>query len=187
MTLTSDSQSSLHWILSVCSLAWTLDGKKLISGSSDGSIRIFNTATWQLNAILKGHGRDIISVLSLSWSDRLLASASFDNTARLWDLDTNLPIGPPLEHKYSVGCAAFSADGKQLVTGCEDENAYVWDIATILKETGQEDLLAIPHVSANTKHEHLLNLIDIASPQAPKDGLEQKVCITLRLFMNTTR
>jgi WD40 repeat protein len=38
--LTSDSQSSLQWILSVCSLAWTSDGKKLISGSSDGSIRI---------------------------------------------------------------------------------------------------------------------------------------------------
>ena len=134
LTWMSDSQSSLDWILSVCSLTWTLDGKKLISGSSDGSIRIFNTATWQLNAILEGHGRDTISALALSWNDCLLASASYDNTVRLWNLDANLPIGPPLEHKYTVGCAAFSADGKQLVTGCEDDNAYVWDVVAILNK-----------------------------------------------------
>jgi WD40 repeat protein len=54
--------------------------------SSDGSIRILNTTVWQLSAILEGDGRDTVSALSLSWNDRLLASASFDNTARLWDL-----------------------------------------------------------------------------------------------------
>jgi len=131
----------------VCSLAWTSDQKKLITGS-DSSIRIFDTATWQQIAILEGHKGPVYS-LSLFRNDRLLASGSEDKTARLWDLDTNLPVGPPLQHQAIVQSAAISVDGKLLVTGCRDTNAYVWDIHTILKDAGLEDLLSIPDVSVN--------------------------------------
>jgi WD40 repeat protein len=79
----------------VYSLAWTSDGKKLISGSL-GPIRIFDTATWQQIAILEGH-TSIVEAICLSPNNRLLASASWDKTAHLWDLDTNLPVGPPLQ------------------------------------------------------------------------------------------
>jgi hypothetical protein len=41
----------------------------------------------------------------------------------------------------------MSADGKLLVTACEDNNVYLWDIHAILKEAGLEDLLSIPDVS----------------------------------------
>jgi len=129
-------------------LAWTLDQKKLIAGSYP-SIRIFDTATWQQIAILEGH-INTVSSLSLFENDRLLASGSFDKTARLWNLETNLPVGPPIQHKELVFSAAISADGKQLVTGCGDKNAYVWDIHTTLKAAGLEDLLSIPDVSVNT-------------------------------------
>jgi len=132
----------------VYSLAWTSDQKKLIAGSS-GSIRIFDTATWQQIAILEGH-TNTVSSLSLFQNDRLLASASDDETACLWNLETNLPVGPPIQHQDSVNGAAISADGKQLVTGCDDENAYVWDIHTILKDAGLEDLLSTHDVNTST-------------------------------------
>jgi len=125
----------------VCCLAWTSDQKKLISGSYT-SIRIFDTATWQQIAILEGHTRSVCS-LSLFQNDRLLASTSYDETARLWNLDTNLPIGPPIQHEDLVRSAAISADGKLLVACCRDKNTYVWDIHTILKGGGLEDLLSI--------------------------------------------
>ncbi|KAG2135838.1 WD40-repeat-containing domain protein [Suillus clintonianus] len=114
----------------VWSLAWTSDEKKLIAGSN-GSIRIFNTATWQQIGVLEGH-KHVVYAVTLSRNDRLLASTSWDHTARLWDLDTNLQVGPPLEHPDEVDCAAFSVDGKLLITGCADTNAYMWDINTIL-------------------------------------------------------
>ncbi|KIK33432.1 hypothetical protein CY34DRAFT_62452, partial [Suillus luteus UH-Slu-Lm8-n1] len=90
----------------VHSLAWTSDGKKLISGSYK-LIRIFDTATWQQIAILEGHTQHV-NAISLSRNDRLLVSASDDQTARLWNLDTNLSVGPPLQHQQNLRSAALS-------------------------------------------------------------------------------
>jgi WD40 repeat protein len=131
----------------VWSLAWTSDQKNLITGSNT-SITIFDTATWQQIAILEGHQTSVYC-LSLFQNDRLLASGSFDETVRLWNLDTNLPIGPPLQHQDTVQSAAISADGKLLVTGCGNQHGYVWDIHTTLKDAGLEELLSILDVSVN--------------------------------------
>lgn len=133
----------------VWTLAWTSDGKKVISGSF-GPIRIFDTATWEEIAILEGHTRQVRAI-SLSPNERLLASASRDSTVYLWNLDTNLPVGPSLQHQSVVECAAFSADGRLLVTGCYDQNVYVWDSHTILKEAGLEGLLPISDAAARRK------------------------------------
>jgi WD40 repeat protein len=87
--------------------------------------------------------------LTLFTNDRILASTSWNGTVRLWELDTNLQVGPPLQHEHSVRCAAFSADGKLLSTACDDKNAYVWDVhEAILKGAGLEDL-PIKTVSVN--------------------------------------
>jgi len=142
---TGNLLSTIKHDFAVSSLAWTSDQKKLIAGSYS-TIGIFDTSTWQQIATLEGHTSTLCS-LSLFENDRLLASTSWDTTARIWNLDTNLPIGPPLQHRDKVESAAISADGKLLVTGCRDKNAYVWDIHTILKDAGLEDLLSIPDVS----------------------------------------
>jgi WD40 repeat protein len=120
-------------------LAWTSDGQKLISASLC-QIGIFNTATWNQIATLEGH-QDWVFAITLSHNNRLLASTSFDHTARVWNLDTNLPVEPPLQHKDRVNSAAFSANGRVLVTASRDKNAYTWDIHAILKQAGLEYLL----------------------------------------------
>jgi hypothetical protein len=45
--------------------------------------------------------------------------------------------------------ATISADGRLLVTGCMDGNAYIWDIQIILTEAGIEDMLCTPNVSVH--------------------------------------
>jgi WD40 repeat protein len=146
-TKTGELLSMIKLETIVFCLAWTSDGKKLISGSYDGSIRIFDTATLRQIAIIGGHKYEVYAI-SLFQNEQLLASASLDNTVRLWNLDTKLPVGPPLQHTEGVDAAAISTDEKLLVTGCRDHNAYVWDIHDILTEAGLEDPPSIPDASA---------------------------------------
>jgi WD40 repeat protein len=141
------STIEVNW--AVWSLTWTSDQKKLIAGIVNGLISIFDTATWQEIAVLDEHDDEPVYSLSLFPNDRLLASSSWDNTARLWNLNTNLPVGPPLLHEDDVQSTAFSADGKLLSTACGDKNAHVWDVQAILKTAGLEDLLSISDVSKN--------------------------------------
>ncbi|KAG2753392.1 WD40 repeat-like protein [Suillus brevipes Sb2] len=121
-------------------LAWSPDGKTLVSGSGENSIRTWNTKTWEQLALLKGHTSAVYRI-AISPNGRILASASFDNTARLWNLENSQPISSPLHHANPVTCVSFSADGTLLSTGCDDKNAYIWDVSAILKEAGLDDLL----------------------------------------------
>ncbi|KIK39018.1 hypothetical protein CY34DRAFT_808783 [Suillus luteus UH-Slu-Lm8-n1] len=125
---------------SMCCLAWTKDGKTLISASYDHSIRTWNTSNWEQTAALVEHTHFIFAI-AISPNDRILASVSLDKTTRLWNLDNGRPISSPIQHAEQVNCVAFSAGGKRLATGCFDKNAYIWDVAAILTEAGLDDLL----------------------------------------------
>jgi WD40 repeat protein len=60
------------------------DGTWLASGSSDGTVRIWDTATGQARATLKGHGGRVRSV-AVAPDGTWLATGSDDNTVRIWD------------------------------------------------------------------------------------------------------
>ncbi|KAG1784966.1 quinon protein alcohol dehydrogenase-like superfamily [Suillus plorans] len=137
---TGELVATLEAADSVWCLAWTQDGKTLISGLRDGSIRTWSTTTWKQIAVLDGH-TDPVESIAISPNGRILASASFDKTARLWNMDNNQHIGSPLQHPDYGSSVSFSADGKLLATGCFDNNAYTWDVCGILKEAGLSELL----------------------------------------------
>ncbi|KAG2072184.1 WD40 repeat-like protein, partial [Suillus decipiens] len=142
-----------NWVMAVM---YSPDSSKLATGGDkDNAVKIWDAKTGELLktldhdttqiAILEGHS-GFVEGISLSQNNRLLASVSWNKTACLWNLDTNLPIGPPLQHEQDLFSAALSPDGKVLVTGCENHNAYTWDVHAILKKAGLEHLLPIPNV-----------------------------------------
>jgi WD40 repeat protein len=47
-----------------------------------------------------------------------------------------------LHHTHYVNCVFFSPDRKLLVVACNDHNARTWDVTSILKEAGLDDLLS---------------------------------------------
>ncbi len=69
----------------VNSLAFTPDGRALISGEMDGSIVIYDAATADVRATLRGHQNEVRAV-SVSADGRRLVSASTDLTGLVWDL-----------------------------------------------------------------------------------------------------
>jgi WD40 repeat protein len=85
-------------------------------------------------AVLKHH--DLVSAVALSPDGRTLATASLDNTARVWDVTTGQE-GPVLKHQDLVSAVALSPDGRTLATASFDKTARIWDLAT-----GQQRALA---------------------------------------------
>ena len=62
----------------------------------------------------------------------LLATASEDQTVRLWDVATGQPHGQPLDrpHRRGATAVAFSPDGQLLATASDDDTVRLWDVAT---------------------------------------------------------
>jgi WD40 repeat protein/uncharacterized caspase-like protein len=71
-----------------------------------------------------------VNGLALSSDKRLLASASADNTIRLWDVSDGNELRSFVGHDNWVTCVAFSPDGKSLASGSLDRSIRIWDIAT---------------------------------------------------------
>nr|XP_017086914.2 F-box-like/WD repeat-containing protein ebi [Drosophila bipectinata] len=60
----------------------------------------------------------------------ILASASFDSTVRLWDVERDTCIHTLTKHTEPVNSVAFSPDGKNLATGGLDKCIYIWNTQT---------------------------------------------------------
>ena len=64
---------------------------------------------------------------SVSVPMRAIATASADNTARLWDVQTGQELRR-LQHTVMVNSIRFSPDGKYVLTGSNDNMARLWDV-----------------------------------------------------------
>ncbi len=114
------------------------DGKTIVTGCSDGSVRIWRAGESE-SLIASAQHTAAVRQVSFSPDGQLVLSCSDDKTARLWTAATGAPAGPALTHRSAVWCAVFSPDGRRFATGA-DREASLWDPATC-KRIGQP----LPH------------------------------------------
>jgi WD40 repeat protein len=100
-------------------------------GEEGQSLRmLFWAATRHLPvATLAGHQAEV-SFAAFSPDGTRIVTASWDETAQVWDAATGRPMAPPLVHNAHVNSAMFSPDSTRVVTASADNTARIWDAAT---------------------------------------------------------
>jgi WD40 repeat protein len=111
----------------VLPVAFSPDGKRVITGSMDKTAKIWDAATGQELFTLNGHSDPVFSV-AFSPDGRRILTGSMDKTARVWDAATGRELLTLKGHSNQVYSVAFSPDGKRILTGSEDKTARLWDL-----------------------------------------------------------
>ncbi|CAE7174463.1 unnamed protein product [Rhizoctonia solani] len=128
---------------SVQSVAFSPDGKSVISASNDRTVRMWHArSSSPIGEPLIGHDHYVYSV-SYSPLGNLIASGSNDKTIRLWDTNTGHQSGKTLNGECWVSSVAFSSDAKLIVSGCgadgfssKENDVQLWNVQTRTPASG---------------------------------------------------
>ncbi len=108
-------------------VAFSPDGKRVVSGAGDSIVRIWDATTGAQLAALHGQNGGI------SWSvfspdGRFILSSATDKTARIWNANTGALL-ETITAPDAVESATYSPDGKRIVTASDDHTARIWSVA----------------------------------------------------------
>lgn len=117
-------------VFTVTSLAFSADGKRLISGSSSSVARVWDVASGKEVSPFPEHESHVMSV-AFAPDGRSLATGSLDGTIRLWETATGKQVRT-LEDttRPLVLHVAFSPDGRTLISDRPNGVLLAWDVAT---------------------------------------------------------
>ncbi len=111
--------------LSITSVAFSPDGKYILTGSSDKTAKLW-TLDGQEVRTFAGHSNAVSSV-AFSPDGRQVLTGGEDDKARLWTLDGQ-EVLTFSGHRAAVSAVAFSLDGRQVLTGSRDRTAKLWTL-----------------------------------------------------------
>lgn len=124
------------------------DDSRIISGSDDTSIKIWDVASGVCIQTLDGHKRPVTSVC-ISSDTCYVASGSSDNTVKVWDVASGRCLHTLIGHTNNVNSVYISWDGRYVLSGAYDKTMRLWDLLTDSAENG-----AKPIVSSNPASRH---------------------------------
>jgi WD40 repeat protein len=124
------------------SLSYNRAGSRLVAGSRDGTVSVWDPSTGKLLHMLTGHTDQVLGV-ALSQDGTRIASASRDRTVKVWDARTGNEALTFRGHTESVRCVAFTPVGHDVASGGFDKVIKIWDADTGLE---REELLGHKNV-----------------------------------------
>ena len=130
----------------IYSLDYSRDGQFIVSGSEDGTARIWDLDTSNHMVIeaktTEGEDTALYSV-SVSHDGKLVAAGCRDNIIRIWDVQTGFLVERLRGHGSLAFSVAFTPDGSGLISGSSDNKIKRWDLTPFLEcDACMEPLLA---------------------------------------------
>jgi serine/threonine protein kinase/WD40 repeat protein/tetratricopeptide (TPR) repeat protein len=109
-------------------LRFSPDGQSVVTFGVNAVVRAFEARVWEAAT-----GQERYAALpqcydaQFSADGRFLVTTSAPSSVRIWEVATGQPLADPLAHPSGVLTAVFSPDGTQVLTGCSDGMARLWD------------------------------------------------------------
>ncbi len=113
----------------IFSLAFTPDGRQVLSGSDDHTVKVWDLVSGRQVRTLSGHGNSVYSV-TVSSDGRYALSGSGDKTVKIWDLASGGEVRTLSGHEGIVHSVVVTADGRCALSGSDDKTVKIWDIAS---------------------------------------------------------
>ncbi len=139
------------WVFAV---AVTPDGKQVISGSRDKTLKVWNLETGQEKFTLTGHSNGV-SAVAVTPDGKYVISGSGDKTLKVWNLETGQEKSTLTGHSNGVFAVAVTPDGKYVISGSIDKTLKVWNLETGQEKstlTGHSDSVEAVAVTPDGKH-----------------------------------
>ncbi len=111
----------------VDSVVYSLSGRWLASGSSDGTILIWDPDAMSILRVLEGNGSGITDLV-FSPDEGWLVSASTDGEVKLWQTSSWSAMSSSLGAEDSILSLCFSPDGSRLFGGSTGGSIQIWEI-----------------------------------------------------------
>jgi eukaryotic-like serine/threonine-protein kinase len=118
----------------LCSLAFSPDGRRILTGSEDGIVRVWDAASGTCLHDLVGHGNRVLCAV-YSPDGKRIASGGNDNNVRIWDAETFDGVARLGGHEDFVYSLAWSGDSQQLISGSGDHTVRIWDTRPLRDRT----------------------------------------------------
>ena len=108
----------------VSTVGFNFDGTMALTGSYDGTIRVWTVETGELKLVLDGP--EDIEFAEWHSKGNAIMAGSKDGTAWMWLAETGQCVQVFAGHDGGVSCGCFTKDGGAVCTGDEDGSIRVW-------------------------------------------------------------
>jgi WD40 repeat protein len=113
----------------VTTVSYSPNGRRIVSGSVDKTIKEWDTETGECIRTYIGHSRDVNSV-SYSSDGHSIVSGSRDRTIKEWDIETGECIRTYRWRAIHITSVSYSSDGHRIVSGSLNKRINEWDTET---------------------------------------------------------
>ena len=119
----------------ITSVAYSPDGRLIVSASEDGTIKIWDVSTGRETLTLRGHSSHVVNATFSPDGSRILSGGPGDvGQIKVWDASTGQLLFAIRESRTDVTDVTYSPDGRRVAScGVNDDKSTritVWDVTT---------------------------------------------------------